>query len=460
MPRWGGLRCAPLPAFPLGGCARRLPLARLTAASRRRSMDGAAAAAGPPVKVLAAQLRGAVRGADGMWRLGRAEAGRAPLRLRAAWMQGTVLEVASGGACGGSARLQDGSGPFTVLGVEEVPKGRPCLSPGTGRGRGVGGGGAGRAVGAPRRVGASPGCCGALSLPVLILKYLSPHIRSWCQLSTPAHAAGARARHGHRHGAQAGQGTQPLRRSPPACDCGREAEGVLACTVGKIHAALPGNLYPRHLPSAKVTVLPAQGCGILPAVFRRQEAAAGLHARWLHGAVMVLPAGQVRIWGRAERAQLLRARAFTCTSVSGRGVLKKLCCCRVIAGAAPAAQGTVFAAVGTKAYTVFLRVHVRIGPVFSSPQLWEMFDQTFGVLQRRSVQLRTRIGMGGGFLSLCLFGFFFFLSPVLLLQLAKCWVAALQELWYKIVTLLTFQSSELLAQQKEELHAGFDSCCM
>ncbi|XP_076207617.1 recQ-mediated genome instability protein 2 [Aptenodytes patagonicus] len=87
-------------------------------------------APGPPVKVLAAQLRGAVRGAGGTWQLGRAEAGRAPLRLRAVWMQGTVLEVERGGAPGGSARLQDGSGAFTVLGVEEVPKGRPCLSAG------------------------------------------------------------------------------------------------------------------------------------------------------------------------------------------------------------------------------------------------------------------------------------------------------------------------------------------
>ncbi|XP_071617369.1 recQ-mediated genome instability protein 2 [Heliangelus exortis] len=87
-------------------------------------------AAGPPVKILAAQLRGAVRDAGGTWQLGRAEAGRDPLRLRAVWMQGTVLEVERGGPCGGSARLQDGSGCFTVLGVEQVPKGRPCLSAG------------------------------------------------------------------------------------------------------------------------------------------------------------------------------------------------------------------------------------------------------------------------------------------------------------------------------------------
>ncbi|NWS72800.1 RMI2 protein, partial [Crotophaga sulcirostris] len=64
------------------------------------------------------------RGAGGTWLLGRA--GRAPLCLRAVWMQGTVLQVEGGG----SARLQDGSGAFTVLGMEEVPKGRPCLSPG------------------------------------------------------------------------------------------------------------------------------------------------------------------------------------------------------------------------------------------------------------------------------------------------------------------------------------------
>ncbi|NWU60439.1 RMI2 protein, partial [Pterocles burchelli] len=70
------------------------------------------------------------RGDGGTWQLGRAEAGRAPLRLRAVWMQGTVLQVERGGARGGSARLQDGSGAFTVLGVEEVPKGRPCLSAG------------------------------------------------------------------------------------------------------------------------------------------------------------------------------------------------------------------------------------------------------------------------------------------------------------------------------------------
>ncbi|NWR84174.1 RMI2 protein, partial [Furnarius figulus] len=56
-------------------------------------------------------------------------AGRAALALRAVWMQGSVLEVRRGEQ-GGWARLQDGSGTFTVLGVERVPQGRPCLSAG------------------------------------------------------------------------------------------------------------------------------------------------------------------------------------------------------------------------------------------------------------------------------------------------------------------------------------------
>ncbi|XP_072205109.1 protein CLEC16A isoform X5 [Excalfactoria chinensis] len=82
----------------------------------------------PPMKVLASQLRAAVRGDGGTWRLDRAEMGREPLCLRAVWMQGTVLHVERGG--GGSARLRDCSGRFTVLGVEDVPRGRPCLSAG------------------------------------------------------------------------------------------------------------------------------------------------------------------------------------------------------------------------------------------------------------------------------------------------------------------------------------------
>ncbi|TFK04428.1 protein diaphanous-like protein 3 [Platysternon megacephalum] len=74
-----------------------------------------------PVKVLAAQLRQCRRAAGGPWLLGREEAGQGPLPV--VWMQGTVLAVEAGGARGGSARLQDESGPFMVLGVEQIPKG-------------------------------------------------------------------------------------------------------------------------------------------------------------------------------------------------------------------------------------------------------------------------------------------------------------------------------------------------
>ncbi|XP_037363493.1 recQ-mediated genome instability protein 2 [Talpa occidentalis] len=79
----------------------------------------------PPFKVLAEQLRRDAEGGPGAWRLSRAAAGRGPLELAAVWMQGTV-EAAAGGA----ARLRDPSGPFSVRGLERVPRGRPCLVPG------------------------------------------------------------------------------------------------------------------------------------------------------------------------------------------------------------------------------------------------------------------------------------------------------------------------------------------
>uniref|UniRef100_A0A8D0GD37 RecQ-mediated genome instability protein 2 n=1 Tax=Sphenodon punctatus TaxID=8508 RepID=A0A8D0GD37_SPHPU len=84
----------------------------------------------PPVKVLAAQLRRCLRAPGGPWLLGREESGRAPLAVPVVWMQGTVLAVEPEGGQGGLARLEDESGPFTVLGVERVPKGQPCLSAG------------------------------------------------------------------------------------------------------------------------------------------------------------------------------------------------------------------------------------------------------------------------------------------------------------------------------------------
>ncbi|XP_048188209.1 recQ-mediated genome instability protein 2 [Perognathus longimembris pacificus] len=79
----------------------------------------------PPLKVLAEQLRRYAEGGPGAWRLSRAAAGRAPLELEAVWMQGTVVAAA-----GGEARLRDPTGPFSVRGLERVPRGRPCLVPG------------------------------------------------------------------------------------------------------------------------------------------------------------------------------------------------------------------------------------------------------------------------------------------------------------------------------------------
>ncbi|XP_008059992.1 recQ-mediated genome instability protein 2 [Carlito syrichta] len=79
----------------------------------------------PPLKVLAEQLRRDAEGSPGAWRLCRAAAGRGPLELAAVWMQGTVVAARDG-----EARLRDPSGPFSVRGLERVPRGRPCLAPG------------------------------------------------------------------------------------------------------------------------------------------------------------------------------------------------------------------------------------------------------------------------------------------------------------------------------------------
>ncbi|XP_008592025.1 PREDICTED: recQ-mediated genome instability protein 2 [Galeopterus variegatus] len=76
------------------------------AASAGSSSAGGSAAVrmprSPPLKVLAEQLRRDVEGVPGAWRLG-----------------------------GGEARLRDPSGAFSVRGLERVPRGRPCLAPGT-----------------------------------------------------------------------------------------------------------------------------------------------------------------------------------------------------------------------------------------------------------------------------------------------------------------------------------------
>nr|XP_058135086.1 recQ-mediated genome instability protein 2-like [Dasypus novemcinctus] len=79
----------------------------------------------PPLQVLAEQRRRDVERGPGAWRRARAGAGRGPRELAAGGMQGTVLA-----AGGDGARLRDPSAPFSVRGLERVPRGRPCLEPG------------------------------------------------------------------------------------------------------------------------------------------------------------------------------------------------------------------------------------------------------------------------------------------------------------------------------------------
>ncbi|XP_058026851.1 recQ-mediated genome instability protein 2 isoform X2 [Ahaetulla prasina] len=81
----------------------------------------------PPVKVLAAQLKRCRQVPGGSWLLDREEYGRPALAVSLVWMQGKVLAVEQDGS---TVRLLDESGSFVVSGVERVPKGKPCLSPG------------------------------------------------------------------------------------------------------------------------------------------------------------------------------------------------------------------------------------------------------------------------------------------------------------------------------------------
>ncbi|XP_070780004.1 recQ-mediated genome instability protein 2 [Enoplosus armatus] len=83
----------------------------------------------PPVKVLSGQLRtaenrGTADSGDGcVIRLGR---GRS-LLVSLVWMQGTVLEVQLDS---NTVLLMDETGTFAVQGVNNIPKGKPCLSQG------------------------------------------------------------------------------------------------------------------------------------------------------------------------------------------------------------------------------------------------------------------------------------------------------------------------------------------
>lgn len=83
----------------------------------------------PPVKVLSGQLRTAEtrRTADSgdgcVIKLGR---GRY-LQVSLVWMQGTVLEVQLDR---NTVLLMDETGTFAVQGVNNIPRGKPCLCPG------------------------------------------------------------------------------------------------------------------------------------------------------------------------------------------------------------------------------------------------------------------------------------------------------------------------------------------
>ncbi|XP_067285093.1 recQ-mediated genome instability protein 2 [Pseudorasbora parva] len=86
----------------------------------------------PPVKVLSSQLR---EGAECQTSSGRPEyvikrlgAGeQSSLQVSVVWMQGTVLEVQSDH---NTVLILDETGNFLVSGINSVPKGKPCLSPG------------------------------------------------------------------------------------------------------------------------------------------------------------------------------------------------------------------------------------------------------------------------------------------------------------------------------------------
>ncbi|XP_061838229.2 recQ-mediated genome instability protein 2 [Nerophis lumbriciformis] len=83
----------------------------------------------PPVKVLSGQLRtatgtsGEPSGAGWLVKL----SGTRLLPVSLVWMQGTVMEVQ---AELNSVLLMDDTGTFTVQGVNNIPKGKPCLSSG------------------------------------------------------------------------------------------------------------------------------------------------------------------------------------------------------------------------------------------------------------------------------------------------------------------------------------------
>ncbi|XP_051573218.1 recQ-mediated genome instability protein 2 [Myxocyprinus asiaticus] len=86
----------------------------------------------PPVKVLSSQLR---EGKECQTPHGKSEyvirrlgsSTATSLQVSVVWMQGTVVEVQSDL---NTVLILDETGNFLVSGVNNVPKGKPCLSPG------------------------------------------------------------------------------------------------------------------------------------------------------------------------------------------------------------------------------------------------------------------------------------------------------------------------------------------
>ncbi|XP_060799087.1 recQ-mediated genome instability protein 2 [Neoarius graeffei] len=84
----------------------------------------------PPVKVLSSQLREAEVASVGSGRTElsiRRLGGGGSVPVSVVWMQGTVVEAHTDQ---NSVLLLDQTGNFHITGVNNIPRGKPCLSPG------------------------------------------------------------------------------------------------------------------------------------------------------------------------------------------------------------------------------------------------------------------------------------------------------------------------------------------
>ncbi|XP_017310004.1 recQ-mediated genome instability protein 2 [Ictalurus punctatus] len=81
----------------------------------------------PPVKVLSSQLREGCTVGSGKPEMSIRRLGGGSLTVSVVWMQGTVLETHTDR---NSVLLLDETGNFHITGVNNIPRGKPCLSPG------------------------------------------------------------------------------------------------------------------------------------------------------------------------------------------------------------------------------------------------------------------------------------------------------------------------------------------